>query len=106
MKKNQTAIDDMENEFNNAVTKLFHLYLSYETGIKMEDLKIWKMRTSMLVARELQSQSRMYTERKAQLEVRTEKVDLATLAFRFRQFYFIVLSIFQSLRMKSLRQRS
>lgn len=87
MKKNEIAIEEAKSTINEDVANLFKSYLQYEIALKMEDLKIWKLRASILQARELQDEERFYNQMKAELEQKVEKVRHRSLFERHFQFY-------------------
>ncbi|KAM7540905.1 hypothetical protein Aperf_G00000045047 [Anoplocephala perfoliata] len=74
VKKNEMAIEEAKSIINEDVTNLFKSYLQYEIALKMEDLKVWKLRASILQARELQEEEKFYNQIKAELERKIEKL--------------------------------
>lgn len=74
MKKHGAFIEETKQSFNKAVGELFQTYIKYEIGLKMENLNVAYMRTSMLVARELIEKRALSVERKDFLEVLSSRV--------------------------------
>ena len=59
---------------NEDVKSLFQTYLQCEIGISMEDIKVWKLRTSILQARELQDEAKLYDQMKITINSKIVKV--------------------------------
>lgn len=74
MKKNEASIEEMKVLIDEDVVNLFHTYLKYEIGIGMEDLKVRKLRASILQARELENEAKLYAQTKTHIESKVVKV--------------------------------
>ena len=74
MKKNETFIEETKTAVNQDVKKLFQSYLQYEIAISMEEIKVYKLRASILQARELQEEAKLYDKMKVTIEKKVSKV--------------------------------
>ncbi|KAL5966926.1 Cilia and flagella-associated protein 43, partial [Taenia solium] len=75
MKKNEASIEEAKVMINEDVVNLFHTYLKYEIGIEMEDLKVRKLRASILQARELENEAKLYAQTKSHIESKVVKLN-------------------------------
>ncbi|KAL5112964.1 Cilia and flagella-associated protein 43 [Taenia crassiceps] len=74
VKKNEASIEETKVLINEDVVNLFQTYLKYEIAIKMEDLKVRKLRASILQARELENEAKLYAQTKSQIESKVAKL--------------------------------
>lgn len=74
MKKNQAAIDETKDKFDEFVVALFERMLKYEFAILQEDLKIWKMKTSMLLEKDMHNYEAILETRSHVCEDRASEV--------------------------------
>ncbi|VDK35569.1 unnamed protein product [Taenia asiatica] len=75
MKKNEASIEEAKVMIDEDVVNLFHTYLKYEIGIEMEDLKVRKLRASILQARELENEAKLYAQTKTHIESKVVKLN-------------------------------
>ncbi|VDM35377.1 unnamed protein product [Hydatigera taeniaeformis] len=75
MRKNEAAIEETKAMINEDIVKLFHTYIKYEIGIEMEDLKVRKLRASILQARELENEAKLYAQTKTHIEAKVVKLN-------------------------------
>ncbi|VDO03183.1 unnamed protein product [Rodentolepis nana] len=74
IKKNETAIEEIKSTVDEEVINLFKSYIKYEVALKMEEIQVWKLKASVLQARELQDEEKYYGQRKDDLKQRIEKL--------------------------------
>ncbi|CDS35835.1 WD repeat containing protein 96 [Echinococcus multilocularis] len=75
MNKNEASIEETKLTINKDVVNLFHTYLRYEIGIEMEELKVRKLRASILQARELENEAKLYSQTKTHIESKVSKLN-------------------------------
>nr|CUU00485.1 hypothetical transcript [Hymenolepis microstoma] len=73
VKKNETAIEEIKSIVDEEVINLFKSYIKYEVALKIEELQVWKLKASVLQARELQYEEKYYGQRRDDLKQRIEK---------------------------------
>ncbi|VDL94261.1 unnamed protein product [Schistocephalus solidus] len=76
MKKNMAAIDEAKAKFNENMVELFATWLRYEVAILQEVVKIWKLKSSILLDEELRHHELVLQERVVDLQQRLEKLEV------------------------------
>ncbi|BHF59878.1 Cilia- and flagella-associated protein 43 [Sparganum proliferum] len=74
MKKNMVAIDEAKAKFNENMVDLFAIWLRYEVAILQEVVKIWKLKSSILLDEELRHHELVLQERVADLQKRYDEL--------------------------------
>ncbi|VUZ55707.1 unnamed protein product, partial [Hymenolepis diminuta] len=73
VKKNETAIEETKSLIDEEIANLFKSYIKYEVALRMEELQVWKLKASVLQARELNDEEEFYNQTKIDLAQRIEK---------------------------------
>ncbi|VDL46436.1 unnamed protein product [Hymenolepis diminuta] len=72
-RKNETAIEETKSLIDEEIANLFKSYIKYEVALRMEELQVWKLKASVLQARELNDEEEFYNQTKIDLAQRIEK---------------------------------
>ncbi|VDK70113.1 unnamed protein product [Dibothriocephalus latus] len=76
MRKNMAAIDEAKAKFNENMVELFAIWLRYEVATLQEVVKIWKLKSSILLDEELRHHELVLQERVEDLQKRLEELDV------------------------------